>query len=77
MTEDRARRVANAVLVAAAAAAAFVILRDPRLRRSAWQLARAWAAGPLAVWATAELRHAWDESSARSDQSTGRKVIGG
>jgi hypothetical protein len=62
MTETHARQVANVVLAAATASAAFVILRDPRRRRTAWQLVRALATGPLAVWAAEELRRAWDES---------------
>jgi hypothetical protein len=33
------------------------------LRRLAWQLARSWARGPLAVWTATELRRAWELSA--------------
>jgi hypothetical protein len=49
-------------MTAAAGGAAYAVLRTPRLRRLAWQLARSWARGPLALWAAAELRRAWELS---------------
>jgi hypothetical protein len=66
MTEDRARQVANVVMAAAAVGAAVFVLRSPKLRRMAWQLARQYAAGPLAAWTATTVRDAWD----RSDSST-------
>jgi hypothetical protein len=65
MTEDRARQVANVVMAAAAVGAAVFVLRSPKLRRMAWQLARQYAAGPLAAWTATTVRDAWD----RSDRS--------
>ena len=65
MTEQQARTTANLVMGAAALGAAYVVLRSPQLRRVAWQLARSWASGPLAVWAAGEVRRAWDESGRR------------
>ena len=62
MTEQQARTAANVVMAAAAAGTAVAVLRTPRVRRLAWQLARSWARGPLAVWAAAELRRAWQLS---------------
>ncbi len=62
MTEQQARTVANVVMVAAAGAAAFIILRDARLRRLTWRLARSYAAGPLAVWGAELVRESWQES---------------
>ncbi|PYR76777.1 MAG: hypothetical protein DMF86_11300 [Acidobacteria bacterium] len=62
MTETRARQIANVVLAAAAAGTAFMIVRDPPLRRTAWRLARIWATGPLAVWAATEVHRAWEQS---------------
>ena len=62
MTEQQARTAANVVMAAAAAGAAYAVLRAPRLRGLAWQLARSWARGPLAVWAATEVRHAWEHS---------------
>ena len=43
MTEERARQVANVVMAAAALGAAVLVLKSPRLRRLAWQLARHYA----------------------------------
>ena len=62
MTEQQARTAANVVMAAAAAGTAYAVLRTPRLRRLAWQLARSWARGPLAIWAATELRRSWDLS---------------
>ena len=63
MTEDQARTTANLVIAAAAVGAAYYVLRTPPLRRAAWQIAKRWAAGPLAVWLVTEVRRAWDESA--------------
>jgi hypothetical protein len=63
MTEQQARTAASVVMAATAAGAAYAVLRTPRLRRLAWQLARSWARGPLAVWTATELRRAWELSS--------------
>ena len=63
MTEDRARQVANVVMAAAAVGAAVFVLRSPKLRRMAWQLARQYAAGPLAAWTAVTVRDAWDQST--------------
>jgi hypothetical protein len=64
MTEHNARRVADAVIAVAAVGAAIVVLRSPKLRRMAWQLARQYA-GPLAAWTAITVREAWDESGTR------------
>ncbi|HET7698587.1 MAG TPA: hypothetical protein VFK57_22925 [Vicinamibacterales bacterium] len=66
MTEQRARQVANVVMAAAALGAAVFVLRTPRLRRMAWQLARQYAAGPLAAWTATTVRDAWDASRPRA-----------
>ena len=62
MTEQQAPTAANVVMAAAAAGAAYAVLRTPRLRRLTWQLARSWVRGPLALWAATELRDAWEQS---------------
>ena len=62
MTETQARTTANIVMTAAALGAAVIVLRSPKLRRMAWQLARQYATGPLAVWAAGTVREAWDAS---------------
>jgi hypothetical protein len=62
MTRQQAETTANVVLFAAAAAAGYVIFRNPKLRRLVWQLARQYAAGPLAVWGAELVREAWQDS---------------
>ena len=52
-------------MAAAALGAAVFVLRSPKLRRMAWQLARQYAAGPLAAWAATTVRDAWDQSADR------------
>ena len=60
MTDQQARTAANIVMAAAALGAAVFVLRNPKVRRMAWQLARQYATGPLAVWTTGTIREAWD-----------------
>jgi len=62
MTRQQAETTANIVLIAAAAAAGYAIVRSPKLRRLAWQLARQYATGPLAVWGAERVREAWQDS---------------
>jgi hypothetical protein len=62
VTEKQARTTANVVMAAAALGAAVFVLRSPKLRRLAWQMARQYATGPLAVWTAGTVRQAWDES---------------
>ena len=50
-------------MAAAALGAAVIVLRSPRLRRLAFQLARHYAGGPVAAWAATSVRNAWDESA--------------
>ena len=64
MTEKQARTTANIVMGAAALGAAVFVLRDPKLRRMAWQLAKQYTTGPLAVWSAGTVRGAWDASGA-------------
>ena len=65
MTEDTARKAANIVMAAAALGAAVLVLRSPKLRRMAWQLAKHYATGPLAGLTATTVRDAWDHSAAR------------
>jgi hypothetical protein len=64
MTEKQARTVANGIMAGAALGAAIFVLRSPKLRRMAWQMARQYARGPLAVWAAGSVRDAWNKSAA-------------
>ena len=63
MTEAQARTAANVVLGIAAAGAAYYILRTPRLRRTAFQLAGAALTRTVPAWLTAEAKRAWAEAA--------------
>ena len=52
-------------MAAAALGAAVIVLRNRKLRRIAWQMARQYATGPLAVGMAALVRDAWDNSERR------------
>lgn len=62
MTEQNARRVADAVIVVAALGAAYYVVRTPSLRRLAWRLAVTSATGILPGWLAREVQTAWAES---------------
>jgi hypothetical protein len=62
MTSATARTVANAVLITAGVAAAYVVLTTPPLRRFALRAARAWLGGSVPLFVANEVRRAWGES---------------
>ena len=62
MTEESARNTANVLIAAAALGAAVIVLRNPKLRRLAWQLVRQYASGPLPATVAMTVRDAWNES---------------
>ncbi|HMB79634.1 MAG TPA: hypothetical protein VKI43_06185 [Vicinamibacterales bacterium] len=62
MTEAHARTAANVVIASAGAAAAYVIMTRPPLRRFAFQAARFWVGASLPVYLVTQLREAWVES---------------
>jgi hypothetical protein len=65
VTEDRARTIANVVLVSAGAAAAVVVLTKPPLRRLAVQALRHWLGGAsVPRYLLDETRRAWTASGA-------------
>jgi len=66
VTEKQARVAANVVMAAAALGAAVIVIRSPKLRRLAWQMARQYATGPLAVWTAGTVQDAWDASASTS-----------
>ncbi len=76
MNETKARQTANLLMAAAALGAAVFVLRNPKLRRMAWQLARQYASGPLAAVVASSVRTAWDASAPPqappSDRATAR-----
>jgi hypothetical protein len=63
MNEDRARQTANLLMAATALGAAVFVLRNPKLRRMAWQFARQYASGPLGAAVASTVRSAWDASA--------------
>jgi hypothetical protein len=67
VTSATARTVANIVVVSAGAAAAYVILTTPPLRRLALRATRAWLGASLPIFLVNEIRKAWAESSPRAD----------
>ena len=71
MTEDSARTTANVVMAASALGAAVIVLRNPKLRRLCWQLARKYATGPLPAVLAMTVRDAWNESG-RSPRTAAR-----
>ena len=71
MTEESARKTANVLIAAAAFGAAVIVLRNPKLRRLAWQLARQYATGPLPATVAMTVRDAWNESG-RSPRDVAR-----
>ena len=62
MTDANARTAANVVLVSAGAAAAYVILTKPPLRRLAFQALRFWLGATVPVFLITQAREAWVES---------------
>jgi len=66
MEEATARRIADAVLVVAAAGVAWIVLKDPARRRAAFRLLRQLATGTVPGYLGRELRVAWEASGRRS-----------
>ncbi|MBI2221299.1 MAG: hypothetical protein HYU53_08830 [Acidobacteria bacterium] len=66
MNERRATAIADLLLVAAGAAAAWIVLRDPARRRAAFRMAKGFVIGPLPALFVHELRAAWEASGRRS-----------
>ena len=58
----RARSFANVVLVSAGAAAAYVVLANPKRRRIARRLVRMWLGASVPVYLLAEAGRAWVEA---------------
>jgi hypothetical protein len=62
MTAQTSRQLANAVLITAGVAAAYVVLTKPPLRRLALTGIRWWLGGSIPVYLVHEIRRAWIES---------------
>jgi hypothetical protein len=65
MTDANARATANAVVVSAGVAAAYVILTRPPLRRLASLAVRYWLGASVPVFLLRQARAAWDASGTR------------
>ena len=64
MTSATARTIANVVILSASAAAAYVVLTTPPLRRLALRASRAWLGASIPIFLANEIRKAWVESDA-------------
>ena len=69
MKEETATLVADVLLVAAAGAVTWVVLRDPRLRRPVFRMLRTLVTATLPTYFAHEIRTAWAESGRREEQS--------
>ena len=65
MTEQTARRVANAALGAVALGAAYYVARTPPLRRIALRLTTTLLTGAIPAWLAREAQQAWVQSGRR------------
>ena len=63
MTDAEARTVANAVLTTAGAAATYVVLTRPPLRRFVFRAIRLWLGASVPVYLANEARQAWLDSA--------------
>ena len=69
MKEETAYAVADLALIVAAGAAAWFVLREPRLRRPALRLVRVLATTTIPAFLVREVRTAWEASGQRNRQS--------
>lgn len=70
MTDEQAEKAANFLIGAAAIGAAIYILRNPSLRRLAWQLAKATVLSTGPGWLLTETRRGWNNGG-----RTGRDMM--
>ena len=62
MTERSARMVANVVMASAGAAAAYMVVTRPPVRRVIMTALRLWLGASVPLYLAAETRRAWVES---------------
>jgi hypothetical protein len=65
MTDANARIAANVVIVSAGAAAAYLILTKPPLRRLAFRAVQYWLGASVPVFLLTQAREAWVDSGGR------------
>jgi hypothetical protein len=63
VTAKTARTIADAVLLSAGVAVAYVVITTPPLRRFVLRAARVWLGASLPVYLAREMRRAWVESA--------------
>jgi hypothetical protein len=63
MTDEQARTTANVVLATAGAAAAYVVLTTPSLRRLAWRATQLWLGASIPMYVASQVRQAWVQSA--------------
>jgi hypothetical protein len=66
MDDRRATAIADVLLVAAVAGAAWIVLRDPERRRAAGRLAWGFVTYAVPRFVVRELRTAWEASGERA-----------
>jgi hypothetical protein len=69
MTKSGARALSNLILVSAGVAAAYVVLKAPKLRHFAGAATRQWLGKGLPMLIASEVWQAWAESRRRSSTS--------
>jgi hypothetical protein len=62
VTQTTARTISNALVFSAGAAAAYVVITTPPLRRLALRAARLWLGASIPVYLAREVHRAWVES---------------
>ena len=63
MTSETARTISHALVISAGAAAAYVVITTPPLRRLALRAARLWLGASIPVYLATEIHRAWVESA--------------
>jgi hypothetical protein len=63
VTAQTARTISNALVLSAGAAAAYVVITTPPLRRLVLRAARLWLGATIPVFLAREVRRAWVESA--------------
>ena len=68
MTDDDRAALIDLAIVSAASLAAYLVFRNPQLRRTAWRALKyaAFTAAPRLMWQ--ETTRAWEESAAHAAQ---------
>jgi len=70
MTQSSAEKLANVVIGAAVAGAAYYVIKTPSLRRLAWRLTLISLTGTLPAWFRREIVEGWHESGHSSALSS-------